>query len=119
MKDVIQEEYHMEMERVPPGCHRRNVAELVIQNSKAHFLSVLAGTATDSPLSLWDQLLPQTEITVNFLRRLNAAPNMSAYAHLSSPFDYNKMPLVPMGCVVQVHKTTDKRGMWSYHSVDG
>ena len=44
---------------------------------------------------------------------------MSAYAHLSGPFDYNKMPLAPMGCAVQVHEKTDKRGTWSYHSVDG
>ena len=44
---------------------------------------------------------------------------MSAYAHLSGPFDYNTMPLVPMGCSAQVHKKTDKRGTWAYHSVDG
>ena len=38
--------------------------------------------------------------------------------HLSVPFDYNKMPLVPMGCAVRVHKKTDKRGIWSSHTVD-
>ena len=30
MKDVIREEYHMEMELVPPGCHRINSAEVAI-----------------------------------------------------------------------------------------
>ena len=119
MKDVIREEYQMEMELVPPGCHRRNAAEVAIRNFKAHFLSVLAGTTDDFPLSLWDRLLPQAEITVNLLRQSNATPNVSAYAHLSGPFDYNKMPLAPMGCAVQVHEKTDKRGTWSYHSVDG
>jgi len=44
---------------------------------------------------------------------------VSAYAHLSGPFDYNKMPLAPMGCEAQVHEKTDKRGTWAYHSVDG
>ena len=44
---------------------------------------------------------------------------MSAYAHLSGPFDYNKMPLAPMGCEAQVHEKTDKRSTWAYHSVDG
>ena len=29
------------------------------------------------------------------------------------------MPLAPMGCAVQVHEKTDKRGTWLYHSVDG
>ena len=46
-------------------------------------------------------------------------PTVSAYAHLSGPFDYNKMPLAPMGCEVQIHEKTDSRGTWAYHSVDG
>jgi hypothetical protein len=44
---------------------------------------------------------------------------VSAYPHLCGPFNYNKMPLTPMGCAVQVHEKTDKRGTWVYHSVDG
>ena len=44
---------------------------------------------------------------------------MSAYTHLIKPFDYNKILLAPMGCEVQVHEKTDKRGTWAYHSVDG
>jgi hypothetical protein len=31
---------------------------------------------------------------------------MLAYAHLSRPFDYNKMQLAPMGCGAQVHEKT-------------
>ena len=60
MKTVIRDKYKMEMELVPPGCHRRNAAEVAIRNFKAHFLSVLAGVADDFPLTLWDRLLPQT-----------------------------------------------------------
>ena len=48
----------MKMELVPPGCHRRNAAEVAIRDFKAHFLSVLAGTADDFLPSLWDILLP-------------------------------------------------------------
>ena len=106
------------MELVPPGCHRRNAAEVAIRNFKAHFLSVLAGVANNFPPSLWDHLLPQTEITINLIRQFNATPDVSAYAHLSGLFDYNKMPLAPMGCEAQVNEKTDKRGTWSYHSVD-
>ena len=65
MKAIIKDEYKMAMELVPPGCHRRNAAEVAIRNFKAHFLSVLAGAAEDFPPSLWDRLLPQTEITLN------------------------------------------------------
>ena len=44
---------------------------------------------------------------------------MLSYAHISGPFNYNKMPLAPMGCEAQVHENTGKHGTWAYHSVDG
>ena len=43
MKTIIKDEYKMAMELVPPGCHRRNTAEVAIRNFKTHFLS---GTAS-------------------------------------------------------------------------
>jgi len=78
MKTIIKDEYKMAMELVPPGCHRWNAAEVTIRNFKAHFLGILAGTAEDFPPSLWDRLLPQTEITLNLLRQSNATPTVSA-----------------------------------------
>ena len=113
MKDIIRDKYNTEMELVPPGCHGRNTAEVAIRNFKAHFLSVLAGTADDFLPSLWYRLLPQAQITVNLLQQSNATTNVSAYAHLSSVFDCKKMPLAPMGCSVQAHEKTDKRGTWA------
>merc|ERR1712155_310154 len=115
MKELIRSTYNMELELVPPGCHCCKAAEVAIQNFKAHFLSILAGVADDFPMQLWDCLLPQAEITINLLRQSNATPTVSTYAHMNSPFDYNKMPLVPMGCRVKVHKKTDKSGTWAYH----
>ena len=97
MKTLICDKYNMEMELVPAGCHRRNAAEVAIRDFKSHFFSVLAGVADDFPMHLWDRLLPQTEITLNLLRQSNATPKVSAYAHLSGPFNYNKMTLAPMG----------------------
>jgi len=82
MKQHIKEKYKFKMEMVPPGCHQCNVAKVAIRNFKAHFLSVLAGTADSFSLHLWDRLLPQTEITLNLLRQSNATPTVSAYAHL-------------------------------------
>ena len=54
MKDVLREEYRIELELVPPGCHRRNTVEVAIRNSKAHFLGVPTGTSNNPPLLLWD-----------------------------------------------------------------
>ena len=119
LKEITQDEYKMQMELVPPGSHCKNSAEAAIRNSKAHLMSVLAGTAQDFPPSLWDRLIPQAEITINLLRQSNKTPNDSAYAHLSGPFDYNKMPLALMGMSVQAHEKTEKHGTWAYHSVDG
>ena len=119
MKHHIQVTCKLNMELVPPGCHRRNAAEVAIRNFKTHFLSIMAGVAEDFPENLWDRLLPQAEITLNLLRQSNSTPNVSAYAHLSGPFDYNKMPLAPMGCAAQIHEKSDKRGTWQYHTVDG
>ena len=115
MKTIICDEYKMKLELVPPGFHRRNAAEVATWNFKAHFLSILAGTETSFPPNVWERLLPQAEVTINLLRQYNATPNMSAYAHLSGPFEYNKMRLAPMVCEAQVHQKTNKRGTWAYH----
>ena len=104
LKKIIQDEYKMKIELVPPGTHRRNASEVSIRNFKAHFLSVLAGTAQEFLPSLWNRLLLQAEITINLLRQSNETPNVSAYNHLSGPFDLKKMPLAPVGMSVQVHK---------------
>jgi hypothetical protein len=119
MKNHICDTCKLDMELVPPGCHRRNAAKVAIHNFKTHFLSVLAWVADNFPPNLWDWLLPQTEIMINLIQQSNATPNVSAYAHLSGPCHFNKMPLAPMGCEAQVHEKTDKRGTWAYHSVDG
>ena len=54
MKEHIKDTCKMQVELVPPGCHRRNAAKVAIRNFKAHFLSVLARVAEDFPLNLWD-----------------------------------------------------------------
>ncbi len=67
MKNHIRDTCKFVMELVLPGCHQRNAAEVAICNFKAHFLSILAGVADNFPPSLWDRLLPQTEITINLI----------------------------------------------------
>jgi hypothetical protein len=108
MKNHIRDTCKINMELVPPGCHQQNTAEVAIRNFKSHFLSVLARVADDFPQNLWDHLLLQTEITLNLIWQSNATPTVLAYTHLSEPFDYNKMPLAPMGCEAQIHKKTNK-----------
>jgi hypothetical protein len=118
MTNHIYDTCKLDMELVPPGCHQCNRAKVAICNFKAHFLSVLAGVAICFPPNLWDWLLPQTKMTINLICQSNATPNVLAYAHLSGLFDYNKMPLAPIGCEAHVHEKTDKCSTWAYHLVD-
>jgi hypothetical protein len=50
---------------VPPGNHRRNLAERAIQTFKHHIISILSGVDYTFPLSLWCCLLGPAELTAN------------------------------------------------------
>ncbi|KAL7525184.1 hypothetical protein ACHAXR_004198, partial [Thalassiosira sp. AJA248-18] len=117
LREVIEKECQLEL--VPAGCHRRNVAEVAIKTFKAHFISILAGLPASFPLRLWCQLLPQAELTMNILRPSHARPGISAHAYLFGPFDFNRTPLAPIGSEMQCHEKPGDRGTWAEHSVDG
>ena len=53
---------------VPPHTHRRNLAERAIQTFKNHFKAGLVSVDSNFPLSEWDRLLEQANITLNLLR---------------------------------------------------
>jgi hypothetical protein len=107
------------VELTPADQHRRNAAERAIQTFKGHFISVLAGVADNFPINQWDELLPQTILTLNLLRQSNVAPNISAYAYHHGSFDYNRMPIAPMGCAVQFHIKPGRRKTFGENSADG
>ncbi|KAL7480170.1 hypothetical protein ACHAW6_005874 [Cyclotella cf. meneghiniana] len=107
------------VELTPADMHRRNVAERAIQTYKGHFISIIAGVSDDFPIHQWDELIPQAVTTLNLLRQSNVAPNVSAYAYHHGNFDYNRMPLAPLGCAVQFHIKPTNRQSWGEHSSDG
>ena len=55
-------------ELAPPHMHRRNAAERAIRTFKNHFLAGLASCPPDFPISEWDRLIPQAQLTLNLLR---------------------------------------------------
>jgi hypothetical protein len=69
-------------------------------------------------MRLWDKLLPQTMLKMNLLRQPNIALTVSAYQYVHGNFDYNKMPLAPLGCTVQLYESNTQRGTWAEHSTD-
>jgi hypothetical protein len=70
-------------------------------------------------MRLWDRLLPQMILTLNFLQQSNAVPTVSAHQYVHDNFDYNKMPLAPMGCAVQLHQSSTKQASWAENLIDG
>jgi hypothetical protein len=104
---------------IPPDNHRRNLVARAIQTFKRHFKAILAGIDKNFPMRLWDKLLLQTVLTLNLLRQSNATSTVSAYQCVHGNFDYNKMPLAPLGCAVQLFKSRDRRGTWAERATDG
>jgi hypothetical protein len=43
----------------------------------------------------------------------------SAYQYVNGPFDYNKMPLAPLGCKVQMHESANRRKTWDPRALHG
>ncbi|KAL7483890.1 hypothetical protein ACHAW6_009530 [Cyclotella cf. meneghiniana] len=107
------------VELTPADIHRRNAAERAIQTFKSHFIAILARVDNSFPIHQWDELLPQTILTLNLLRQSNVPPNILAYRYHPGPFDYNQMLTAPMGCAVQFHIKPVRRKMFGEHSADG
>jgi hypothetical protein len=111
--------YDLTYQLVPPHVHCRNATERAIRTYKNHLLSFLATCDPEFPVSKWDRLLFQAELTLNLLRSSRVNPKLSAYAYLHGNFDFNKTPLAPPGTKVLVHLKPDQRPSWAYPGEEG
>jgi hypothetical protein len=118
LKNAFQK-HQVDFQRVPPHVHRRNSAERAIQTWKNHFCAGLATCDPKFPLTEWDLLMPQADLTLNLLRSSRRQPRLSAYACLHGTFDFNRSPLAPPGTRVVVHLTPAQRPNMGPHGVDG
>ena len=117
LETYLQDDHKLQLEFVPPGTHRALKAERVLQTWKNHFISLLAGTDPQFPLEVYDELIPQGELTLNLLRPSNADPSISAWEYVRGPYDFEKHPIAPAGIKVIVHKKKLERATWSPHGV--
>lgn len=108
-KKLMTERWGFKYQLVPPHMNQRNAAERAIRTFKAHFLAIWAGTATDFPKYLWDLLLPQAEMTLNFLRNVTIDQSVLAWEYYAGPFDYNTTPLGTLGGRVIFHNKPSNR----------
>jgi hypothetical protein len=100
--------------------HRRNAAKRAIQTYKNHLFANLATCDPDFPVSEWDRILFQAELTLNLLQSSRVNPKLSSYAYyLFGNFDFIKTPLAPPGTKTVVHLKPDQRASWAYHGEEG
>ena len=81
-----------QLKLVTPYFHCRNVADVDIKNFKTHYISISVSVDNNLPIFLWDELLPQTKLTLNLLHQANVNPNILAHAFLFGLFDFNRPP---------------------------
>jgi hypothetical protein len=58
----------MDIHLIPPHNHRVNAAKCMIAMFKEHFISALPTFDRNCALQLWDDFLPQVELTLNLLQ---------------------------------------------------
>ena len=104
---------------VPPHSHRRNLAERAIRTWKNHFKAGLASLNPNFPLSEWDRLLTQANITLNLLRASRSNPKISAYTYIFGEFNFLATPLAPPGTKIVTHIKPGNRGSWELNGEVG
>ena len=89
--------------------HKHNkFAERAIQTCEAHFKAGLATVDPNFPLSKWDRLITQSNITLNLLRAARCNPKLSACSYIFGVFNFMSTPLAPPGTKVVAHIHPDK-----------
>ena len=104
---------------VPPGNHRANLAERAIQTFKMHLKAGLSSVDPKFPVSCWDFLIEQAELTLNLLRGSRSNPKLSAWAYLFGEFDFSATPLAPPGTKIVAQNKANKRKSWDFQGEQG
>jgi hypothetical protein len=110
---------NINIQLVPPHNHQANAAERAIATFKEHFIAAFATVDQLCPLQLWDEFLPQVELTLNMLRFSRRNPKISANQEVYGAFDFNKTPLAPLGTKALIYDDPTSRASWAPHATDG
>ena len=79
---------NISIQLIPLHNYRVNAAKRAIATYKEHFIAALATVDMHCPLQLWDEFLPQVELTLNMLRFSRRNPNKSANQEIYGSFDF-------------------------------
>ena len=92
---------------------------MAIQTLKYNFVGVLTGTTYTLTMNLWCQSTPQAKRQLLLLRQSNVNPQISAYAHIYGPHNYDAEPFVPIGMESLVHDNPRQRKLFAEHCKRG
>ena len=70
-------------------------------------------------MSKSDRLIPQVNLTLNFLQNARSNPALSAYAYIYGTYDFKSTPIAPPGTKVVAHIDSTKRGTWELNGEVG
>jgi hypothetical protein len=118
VKKYIKSE-NINIQLVPLHNYRVNAAERVIATFTEHFIAALATMDRHCPLQLWDEFLPQIELTLNMLRFSRRNPKKSANQEVYGSFDFTKTPLAPLGTKALIYDIPASRASWAPHATNG
>ena len=110
---------HMTYQLVPPDDHHRNIVEKKIQTCRYHFVSVCTGTAATFLVHLWCQSIPQVDRQFMLIRQSNVNPQISAYAHVYGPHNYDDEQFFPIGMESLVQDNPRQKTSFAEHCKKG
>ena len=113
-KDNNKDKWGVDFQLIPRNIHRINAAKRAVRTFKAHFLAVLSEVTSDFPQFLWDLLLVQTGMTLNFLCQSTFNRMTLAWEYFAVPFQYDATPLGPLGMNGIIHKRASQCHSWEF-----
>jgi hypothetical protein len=103
----------------PPHNNQANATKRAIATFKEHFIATLATVDMLCPLQLWDEFLPQVELTSNMLHFSRRNPKKSANQEVNGSFDFNTTPLAPLGTKSLVCDDPGSQTSWVPRATNG
>jgi hypothetical protein len=104
---------------VPAHNHRTLRAERAIRTVKNRLVSGLAIADPDFPLKLWDESVPQLEITINTLGKWKGDSKTSAYKGMHGhDYDFDAHPIMPFGMKGYAYASKEERESFESKGVE-
>ena len=110
--------YNINFQCIPPHSQRQNSAECSIQTWKHHLIAGLTPCHPNFPSAKWDHFMPQSNIAINILISSRRQLKLSANTSIYRKFDFNRIPLDPLGTKVVIHDTVNQHNSWSTHGIE-